>query len=178
VPAGAELEAMREALGDDEEVPLPVLDGPERRLERAAALVDEIDHRGRVVLEEVVHRRRRRRDVHRRRRVGDEARHAAVEIARRRRGRDGQQQMRAADGRERRLPGGREGVEDARLAGQPVGRRIEVVGVGDLAGESAAPVLLLVEVAQQWSGVRRAGDDTDLGKASEVFVLVHAPPPA
>jgi len=47
---------MREALGDDEEVPLPVLDGPERRLERAAALVNEVDHRGRVVLEEVVHR--------------------------------------------------------------------------------------------------------------------------
>src|SRR5262249_34270134 len=56
-------------------------------------------------------------------------------------------------------------------------RRIEVIGVGDLAGESAAPVLLLVDVAHQRSGVRSTRHDSDLGKASEVFVLVHAPPP-
>src|SRR5207245_10586337 len=56
--------------------------------------------------------------------------------------------------------------------------RIEVVGVRDLSGEAATAVLLLVDVAQQRAGVRGARDDADLGKASEVFVLVHDPPPA
>src|SRR3989441_4793293 len=47
-----------------------------------------------------------------------------------------------------------------------------------LDGEAATAVLLLVDVAQQRAGVRGARDDADLGKASEVFVLVHDPPPA
>src|SRR5262250_2868808 len=41
--AGAELEAMRDALGHDEEVACAIFDRSERRLQRAAAVVDEVD---------------------------------------------------------------------------------------------------------------------------------------
>jgi hypothetical protein len=49
-----------------------------------------------------------------------------------------------------------------------------MVRVRDLAGESAAAVLLLVDVAQEWSGVRRARNDTDLGETSEILMLAWA----
>src|SRR5207237_2388348 len=79
--------------------------------------------------------------------------------------------------RERRFPRAREAIERARLGRQPVGRWVEMVRVRDLAGASATPVLLLVDVPKQRAGVRRAWNDADLGKASEVLVLVHAAPP-
>ena len=78
---GRDGEAMRDALGHDQEVALPVFDGPERRLQRAPALMHEVDARGGVVLEEVVHRRLRRRHVHGHGGVGDQPRHAAVHVA-------------------------------------------------------------------------------------------------
>src|SRR5438309_6712894 len=130
-----------------------------------------------MMLEKVVHARRRRRVLHGCGSVADDPRHPAIDVARRIGRRDVQQKMSAADRPQRRLPGRGEAVEHARLAGQPVGRRIKVVGVGDLAGKSAAAMLLLVDVAQQRAGMRRAGDDPDLREAAEVFVLVHDPPP-
>src|SRR5205823_12675667 len=87
------------------------------------------------------------------------------------------QLMQVADLPGRRFPRAREAIERARLGRQPVGRWVEMVRVRDLAGESATPVLLLVDVPKQRAGVRRAWNDADLGKASEVLILVHAAPP-
>ncbi len=47
-----------------------------------------------------------------------------------------------------------------------------MIGVAHLAGEAAAAVLLLEDVPQQRAGVRRAGNDADLGKAAEVLVFL------
>src|SRR5262249_53078399 len=144
---------------------LAVLDRPERRLQRAATLVDEEHHGRRVVLEEALHRRPRRRDVHRGRRVGHDAGHAPVHVTGRLGRRHAEHVVDPAQRPQRRLPRRRPGVQVTVLRGQPVGRGVQVIGVTHLAGESPPAVLLLVEVTEQRARVRGARNDADLGKA-------------
>ena len=127
-----EREAMRDALGHDEEIALAVLDGPEGGLERAPALMHEVDERGRVVLEEVVHRGGGRGEVHRHRGIGHQPRHPSIDVARRRRFRHGERVMRAAHRPHRRLPVRRPGAR--RPARAPPTRSSWWAGTGDRCG--------------------------------------------
>src|SRR5262249_25566270 len=141
LPTRRELEAMGDALGHDEEIALAVGDGAEGRLERASALVDE-EHEGRrMVLEEVVHGRGGRGYVHGNGGIGDQPPQAAVYVEAGHRLRLAERVVDAAEWTQRRLPVRSEAraVEETTLLGQPVCRRVEMVGVADLAREAAAP---------------------------------------
>ena len=115
-------EAVRDALGHDEEIALAILDGPEGGLERAPALMHEVDERRRVVLEEVVHGGGGRGDVHGHGGIGHQPRHAAIGVPRRRRLRHSERVMRATRRSHRRFPVRRPGaaVQHARLRRDPV----------------------------------------------------------
>src|SRR5262249_30948155 len=170
-----ELEAVGDALGHDEEIALAVGDGAEGGLERPRALVDEEHEGGRVVLEEVVHGRGGRRHVHGGGAVGDQASQAPGGGTARRRLRLAKGVMDTAEGTQRRLPVGCEAraVEEPALLGQPVGGRVEMVGMADLAREAAAAVLLLVDVTEERARVWRSRHDAHLGDTGEVFELFH-----
>src|SRR6266542_2425188 len=176
---GPELEAMRDPFGHDEKIALAVLDGPEDRLERAAPAVDEEHQRRRMMLEEVVHWRGRRRDTHGDGGIGHQPRHAAVDVARLGRLHDIERVVSAAEGAESGFPVGGElpCVQHARLVGQPVRGWVEVIGMGDLPGEAAPAMLLLVDMADQRAGMRSPRDDADLGHPAEVFEFLHGKPP-
>mgnify|MGYP003694294351 CR=1 FL=1 len=171
----AELEAMGDALGHDEEIALAVGDGSERRLERARALVDEEHESGRVMLEEVVHGRSGRRHVHGRRGIGHEPAHAAIDIARGR----GLQTCRGRG--ERRRPDGAATPSAARSsrrrgAGSPR-RASSSAGRDDRCGSPCRRSRRARAPARRRGGGAgphgRPRHDADLGNAAEVLELLH-----
>ncbi len=173
------IETVRDPLGNDQEVALGVGNRSEGRLQGAAPLVDEEDHRGRVVLEEVFHRRTRGRHIHRRRRVRDQLCHPAVGVGRVFGRHHPQREVGAPDRAQRRLPVGGEPVQHPRLVREPVRRRVQMIGVAHRPREAAPAVLLLVDVAEEGTGVGCPGNDPDLRNPAEVLELFHsALPPA
>src|SRR5712691_1154909 len=137
--------------------------------------MDEEDEGGAMMLEEVVHGRPGRRHVHGHRGVGDQPRHAAIDVARGRRLDGAERVMRAPHVPERRIPVGRPraALERHGLVGQPVVGRVEMIGVRHLAREAAASQLLLVDMAEERAGMRRPGDDAHFGDPAEVFEFLH-----
>ena len=53
-----------------------------------------------------------------------------------------------------------------------------MVGVAHRSREAAPAVLLLVDVAEEGTGVGRQGDDPDLGNSAEVLELSHSALPS